>query len=243
MDANADYSIGLGEYVSIVGLESIAIGDSATVDSNYSISIGANSSVAGLNSAAIGYQASVTADNEYYFGNSSVTSIGGVVNWTATSDGRFKNDVREDVSGLGFIERLRPVTYTMDLAAIEAFNGRSISPQLRKAAEEKGKIRYTGFIAQEVEQAAEDADFDFSGVDPPQDEDDAYGIRYAEFVVPLVKAVQELNEKVDSQEEIISAQKETIENYETALSQLTQRLNALEVQVKQNTVNTETASK
>ncbi|PIY34134.1 MAG: hypothetical protein COZ08_03560, partial [Bacteroidetes bacterium CG_4_10_14_3_um_filter_42_6] len=29
--------------------------------------------------------------------------------------------------------------------------------------------------------------------------EDYYGLRYAEFVVPLVKAVQELNEKMESQ--------------------------------------------
>ena len=29
------------------------------------------------------------------------------------------------------------------------------------------------------------------GVDPAQNENDHYGLRYAEFVVPLVKAVQE----------------------------------------------------
>jgi hypothetical protein len=37
--------------------------------------------------------------------------------------------------------------------------------------------------------------FDFSGVEKPKNEKDLYGLRYAEFVVPLVKAVQELDEK------------------------------------------------
>ena len=34
------------------------------------------------------------------------------------------------------------------------------------------------------------------GVDAPQNEHDLYGLRYAEFVVPLVKAVQELAAEV-----------------------------------------------
>jgi hypothetical protein len=59
-------------------------------------------------------------------------------------------------------------------------------------------IRYTGFIAQEVEKAAKDVGYDFSGVDSPQNEQSLYGLRYAEFTVPLVKAVQELNTKVES---------------------------------------------
>lgn len=35
--------------------------------------------------------------------------------------------------------------------------------------------------------------FEFSGVDVPKEINGLYGLRYAEFVVPLVKAVQELN--------------------------------------------------
>jgi len=52
---------------------------------------------------------------------------------------------------------------------------------------------YTGFVAQEVEQAAKELNYEFSGVDAPKNENDVYGLRYAEFVVPLVKAVQELH--------------------------------------------------
>jgi len=54
---------------------------------------------------------------------------------------------------------------------------------------------HTGFIAQEVEAAAKKVGFNFDGVDAPKNEHDLYGIRYAEFVVPLVKAVQELTKQ------------------------------------------------
>ena len=60
-----------------------------------------------------------------------------------------------------------------------------------KSRNEKSQIVYTGFVAQEVEQAAKEIGFDFSGVDAPKNANDFYGLRYAEFVVPLVKAVQE----------------------------------------------------
>ncbi len=40
--------------------------------------------------------------------------------------------------------------------------------------------------------------YDFSGVDAPKNQNDLYGLRYDEFVVPLVKAVQELAIKNDS---------------------------------------------
>ena len=58
---------------------------------------------------------------------------------------------------------------------------------------EKEQIIYTGFIAQDVETAAKEIGYDFSAVDKPQNESSLYGLRYAEFVVPLVKAVQELS--------------------------------------------------
>jgi hypothetical protein len=74
------------------------------------------------------------------------------------------------------------------------------------------KIKMTGFIAQEVEQAANDVGYNFSGVQKPANESDLYSLRYSEFVVPLVKAVQELNAKSEVQqmtiEELKSENKE-----------------------------------
>src|SRR6185436_4739617 len=54
----------------------------------------------------------------------------------------------------------------------------------------------------DVEKAAKELNYDFSGVDAAKNEKGLYGLRYAEFVVPLVKAVQELskmNDEEDSQ--------------------------------------------
>ena len=50
---------------------------------------------------------------------------------------------------------------------------------------------WTGFSGQQVDEAAKEIGYDFSGVDKPKNENDLYGLRYSEFVVPLVKAVQE----------------------------------------------------
>ena len=52
-------------------------------------------------------------------------------------------------------------------------------------------VSHTGFIAQEVEAAAKKVGYNFDGVDAPKNENDLYGIRYAEFVVPIIKAMQE----------------------------------------------------
>src|SRR4030095_5108678 len=67
------------------------------------------------------------------------------------------------------------------------------SAQLLDARKKKEQIIYSGFVAQDVEKSAKEIGYDFSGVDAAKNDKDLYGLRYAEFVVPLVKAVQELN--------------------------------------------------
>jgi trimeric autotransporter adhesin len=128
-------------------------------------------------------------------GNSSVTSIGGKVGWTTLSDGRFKKNIQEDVPGLAFITKLRPVTYTLDIAALDKASGNADQGSLEEGSAKAAaaKEKHTGFVAQEVEKAATDIKYDFNGVDKPKNDKDLYGLRYAEFVVPLVKAVQELD--------------------------------------------------
>ena len=72
----------------------------------------------------------------------------------------------------------------------------------------KEAILYTGFIAQEVEAAAEEAGYDFSAVVKPQNEKSQYNLSYSTFTVPLVKAVQELkaqNEALQSRIEALEA--------------------------------------
>ncbi len=144
------------------------------------------------NSTALGHLALPTGSNQVRLGNSDVTSIGGYANWSNISDARFKTHIQSNVPGLAFISRLRPVTYQMDMDAIAKHQHTPDSLRLAESEQAKAAIRYTGFLAQEVEQAAESLGYDFSGVDAPQHELDNYSLRYAEFVVPLVKAVQEL---------------------------------------------------
>ena len=69
----------------------------------------------------------------------------------------------------------------------------------------------TGFIAQEVEQAAQQINFDFGGIDKPKNNNDYYGLRYAEFVVPLVKAVQEQQTIIQNQQKQIDELKKLVE--------------------------------
>jgi|GEM_PF-4407038 len=152
-------------------------------------------------SVALGYLTQVTATNQARIGNSFTTSIGGYAGWSNISDGRVKRNIRETVPGLSFINALRPVNYTVDINSIERITQPSSSvfddPVYRQQKREQEAQVHSGFIAQEVEQAAADLQFEFSGIDRPKNEKDTYGLRYAEFVVPLVKAVQEQQVQIE----------------------------------------------
>ncbi|HZV44593.1 MAG TPA: tail fiber domain-containing protein, partial [Saprospiraceae bacterium] len=143
------------------------------------------------NGMALGYSSTVTASNQVRIGNGAMMSIGGFVAWTNLSDARFKNNIKENVPGLDFILRLRPVTYQLDIPEINRFMGVEENEESMPVPLASTEQVRTGFLAQEVEEAALASGFDFDGIDKPQNQHDLYGLRYAEFTVPLVKAVQE----------------------------------------------------
>jgi hypothetical protein len=111
-----------------------------------------------------------------------------------------------DVAGLDFILQLKPVTYHYDILKYRNHigEGRTDSIITAEMVHTKESIRYSGFLAQEVENAAILSGYDFSGIHHPENETDTYTLSYAEFVVPLVKAVQELNSRVSELESIIA---------------------------------------
>jgi len=165
-----------------------------------------------INATAIGFNAKVNASNKIRLGNAAVTVIEGQVPFTSPSDGRFKFNVREDVRGLDFILRLRPVTYQFDVKRFDASMGSSANDNNVSQASynEAASIRRTGFIAQEVEQAAAAAHYNFSGINTPANDSEHYSLSYESFVVPLVKAIQDqqvvietLNERNQKQQKQI----------------------------------------
>ena len=91
----------------------------------------------------------------------------------------------------------------------------------KKGIDENGKTIHSGFVAQEVEQAAKDAGYNFSGIDKPKSDNDMYGLRYADFVVPIVKAVQE-------QQQMIKLQQQMMEELKNQNTDLQKRILTLE---------------
>jgi len=169
------------------------------------------------NSTALGYNAQPNASNTVRVGDASVTTIGGFANWTNVSDARFKTQVQENVVGLEFVMKLRPVTYRLDMNAITSFYKTPEEQRIYESEKLKEAETQIGFLAQEVEKAAALLQFDFHGVDCPENENDHYGLRYAEFVPVLVKAIQEQQKEI-----------ETLKQELAKLKDLEDRLNKLE---------------
>ncbi|HVX25824.1 MAG TPA: tail fiber domain-containing protein [Parafilimonas sp.] len=183
-----------------------------TGNSNTIIGYGADVNDGTLsNATAIGNLAITGASNRVRIGNGSVTSIGGAVGWTNFSDERIKNNIKENVPGLAFINLLKPVTYHFDLSKEENILGKKNTDNYKEKYDIQ-KIQFSGFLAQQVEAAAKKINYDFSGVDVPAGDKDIYGLRYADFVVPLVKAVQELSSQNNSLKSEIQNLKSEIEN-------------------------------
>ena len=202
------YSNTTGNYNTASGVSSLY----SNTTGNYNTAIGYNAFFSGdsfSNSTALGANTTITASNQVRLGNNAVTSIGGQVDWTTLSDSRFKTENAAKVPGFDFIKKLRPVTYYVDHEAmnryLEAPKGEDVQNRSSLEAKNTYKPSYTktlesGFMAQEAEQAAKELGYEFNGVDAPKNDKDYYGLRYDQFVVPLVKAVQELNEKLEQKD-------------------------------------------
>jgi hypothetical protein len=206
------------------GSNNVAVGSAAlfyTTGSQYNTAIGYaaglnynlgyNNTIIGANAGgsfngqynivAIGQGVTCPDNSTVRIGNSATWSIGGYAGWSNFSDGRFKKDIKEDVKGLDFIMKLRPVTYHINITGLtkqlKENKGEEWNAQMKTAISEKEKMIFSGFVAQEVEQAAAETGYDFGGVDKPKGDDSFYALRYAEFVVPLVKAMQEQQHMIE----------------------------------------------
>ncbi len=165
------------------------------------------------NSTALGNGATIGESNQVRIGNSSVTSAWVQVAWSVGSDERIKENVNENVPGLDFIKLLRPVTFNYNISKQNEIQGATNNFECDSKYDIE-KILYSGFIAQEVEKAAESIGYNFSGIDKSGT---LMGLKYSSFTIPLVKAVQELNEKNEQQQKIIEIQHMEIESLKSEI--------------------------
>jgi hypothetical protein len=242
------------------GSENTAVGTAAFNDDkggSQNTALGAYTAVSMENlnnSTVIGYGAIVNASNKVRIGNAAVTVIEGQVPFTTPSDGRYKLQVREDVKGLEFILQLRAVTYKFDsktfeehLNSVQSLNRNvsdsgltkwqnperpDLTSMLSAAYDEASSIRRTGFIAQEVEKAAQASGYNFSGIVKPNSPSGHYGLSYELFVVPLVKAVQEQQQIISSQTKKLLEQGNQLKMQQEKIEALLKRMELLENRMK-----------
>ena len=185
----------------ISGSNNISIGAETGTYPNFNLS----------NTISIGNNGILNAaSNQAFIGNLSTAWNGGRQTWSVFSDARVKNNISEDVKGLDFISRLRPVTYFVSNEAIRKLTGNEETPDFPGKYDNE-KIRQSGFLAQEVEQAAKESGYIFSGVTPPQNVHQIYSLSYEQFVVPLVKAVQEQQGLIQLQQQQINRMQQQID--------------------------------
>ncbi|HEV8081942.1 MAG TPA: tail fiber domain-containing protein [Chitinophagaceae bacterium] len=193
--------------------------------------VGANCDISGpglYNCVAIGQDVTCTDVSQVRIGNLATYSIGGYAGWTVISDGRMKKEVEEKVIGLDFIMKLRPVTYQLDLNALNNHLKKGTKKMAdstsARAIAQKEQKRYTGFIAQEVESAAKQANYNFSGLEKPGNDNSTYGLRYDEFISPIIKALQEQQQIIQTLKkqnaDIIQVNKEEDDMYQQLLSKI-----------------------
>ena len=189
-ESNGTGNTGIGYYALYVN---------STGTYNTALGYNANPSIGTLtNATVIGDFATVNASNKVRIGNSSVTVIEGQVAYSWPSDGRFKENIQEDVSGLDFIMKLKPVSYNFNRLKYAQFIHQFLTPDSEKELADASQGRSVGFIAQDVEKIIQQTGFtSFDAVHAPSNETDNYSMGYAEFVVPLVKAMQEQQKMID----------------------------------------------
>jgi hypothetical protein len=121
--------------------------------------------------------------------------------------------------------KLRPVTYNLDVTSLneklnQGSRNKTLTPADARLISERERFRYSGFVAQDVEKAAKEIGYEFSGVDAPKNDKDVYSLRYSDFVVPLVKAVQE-------QQQIIETQNKKIDQLQQQIDMLIKEMQSL----------------
>lgn len=145
------------------------------------------------NCVALGNLTEVTGDNQIQLGKSGSTPYAYAA-LQLRSDARDKADIRDTELGLEFINALRPVQFRWDLREDYDWGEKDGS---------KKRVRmHNGLIAQEVKETMDRLGVDFAGYQDHKINGgkDVLSIGYEELIAPLIKAIQELTERVQELE-------------------------------------------
>lgn len=145
-----------------------------------------------------------TIDNTRYCGVNSyrwaaVYAYNGTIQ---TSDKNCKKDITDEQLGLSFIKKLQPKSY--------------------KWADKEQDEQKHGLVAQDVADIIDPADFagivhEYYTDEKTGEQKEFWGINYAEFIAPLIKAVQEQQAQIDAQQATIDSLTARLEKLETMI--------------------------
>ncbi len=181
---------------------------------NYNTAIGYESLgelLSGSNNIGIGNNAQVPNgqnSNQIQIGNEFISYAGCHVEWSVSSDIRWKENIRSLPYGLDMLMQLEPVDYT------------------RKNNEKK--IREMGFIAQDVEKVLNKMGYTDQGI-LSKDDKGFMSLRYNDFIILLTKAVQEQQDIINNLKDKIEMQEKNIKGLNAELGQLSALDNRIKV--------------
>ena len=155
------------------------------------------------NAIVIGQSISAGGDNDFSFGKASnvvTNDFDADADWSRSSDARLKRNVQDTSLGLDFVNDLRPVKFQWKPS-------NEVPKELTSEYNEENQknLDYVshGFIAQEVKEVVDKHGDSSFGVWQLDGDGETQRIKKNMLVMPLIKAVQELSEKVESQQKEI----------------------------------------
>ena len=155
-------------------------------DDGYAINIGHNIGIDG------NYVAFGKASNIVYNGFTADNS------WTQSSDERLKKNIATNTLGLSFINDLRPVTYNWkDSRDLDSSDSELADHYDASENRMDSTTTFHGFVAQEVKTAIDNAGIShFGGWNKLSN--GVQGVSREAMVIPIVKAIQEIDDKIDA---------------------------------------------
>jgi trimeric autotransporter adhesin len=232
-------AVGKSSLLNTTGGNNVAVGKgsggtNSTGTNNTFIGYDADEStgIAPTNSTALGNGTNITGSNQVNIGNSSVSTIQGEVNYSTYSDRRIKTNIQNNVPGLVFINKLQPVTYNLNIHEQNNILGVTDSTDLNDTGYWNHKydierIVFSGLIAQQVDTAALQCGYNFSGVKLPTTPNGLYGLGYADLVVPLIKSVQQLSSSKDSLKSTLDSVRYSLDSLRSAFKNIQSCLSSL----------------
>jgi hypothetical protein len=214
---SGDENIAIGQAAGsahTTGVDCVYIGEScggSNVSGSYKTLIGCNADTNGNTDAheiVIGYNLTGGGQNKIRLGTSGAyieNDYANNANWAHSSDERLKDNIQTDNLGLDFINELRTVTYNWKASdKVDTSLPGYMHPDTTDfdKLSKDTSVTMNGLIAQEVKAALDKVGADASKYAVwSTDDDGIQRISESSFVMPLIKAVQELSAKVKALED------------------------------------------